>query len=298
LEIAGKPGLNETVKEFRGKSSDMSISVLILTLNEESNLPGCLETVKWSDDIVVLDSYSSDRTCHIAKDAGARVIQRRFDDWSSHYNWAMEHIPFKYEWVFYLDADERMTEGIREEVVQIANQRRGCQVAYYCGRTNYFMGKWIRHAMPPGNIMRFFKPSFIRFQRLVNPIPVVGGPCGHLSNRIEHYTFSKGFAEWFHKHNGYSSLEAIENCNLLDHGSPDLSKLCSIDALVRRRAMKQCAVWLPCRALFKFLYLYLLNMGFLDGLPGLRYCILQAIYEYMTILKIDELQRKERGVPM
>ena len=276
----------------------MSISVLILTLNEETNLPACLETVKWSDDIVVLDSYSSDRTCYIAKDAGARVIQRRFDDWSSHYNWAMEHIHFKYEWVFYLDADERMTENVRAEVLQIAHERRGSHVAYYCGRTNYFMGQWIRHAMPPGQIMRFFKPPCIRFQRLVNPVPIVSGSCGYLLNRIEHRTFSKGYAEWIHKHNNYSSLEAVENRNLLDHGSYDFSKVCSMDALVRRRAMKQCAACLPFRAIAKFIYLYVFSRGFLDGLPGLRYCILQAIYEYMTVLKIDELQRKKRGWPM
>jgi len=114
-----------------------------LTLNEEANLPVCLESVKWSDDIVGLNSYSSDRTCYIAKDFGERVVQRKFDDWSSHYNWAMEHIAFKHSWVFNLDADERMTEAVREEAQRIAKDGQRYEVAYYSGRKNYFMGKWI-----------------------------------------------------------------------------------------------------------------------------------------------------------
>ena len=276
----------------------MSISILILTLNEESNLPACLETVQWSDDIVVLDSYSSDRTCYIAKDAGARVVQRRFDDWSTHYNWAIEHIQFKHPWVFYLDADERMTEDVRNEVRSIANNHRRSEVAYYCGRKNYFMGRWIKHAMPPARIMRFFKPSHVRFHRLVNPVPAISGPYGILSHYIEHYTFNKGLSEWFQKHNAYSSFEAIEGRRLQYDGDYGFLDLCSPDALVRRRALKRHAVLLPFRAIAKFIYLYLFTFGFLDGRPGFRYCVLQSLYEYMIVLKIDELHRKEQGLPV
>ena len=85
------------------------ISVLVLTLNEENNLPGCLETVQWSDDIHVLDSHSIDRTVEIAKQYGATVWFRKFDSFSQHQNWALENIPFKHPWVFYFDADERVT---------------------------------------------------------------------------------------------------------------------------------------------------------------------------------------------
>ena len=275
----------------------MNISILILTLNEEVNLPTCLESVKWSDDIVVLDSYSSDRTCYIAKDAGARVIQRRFDDWSSHYNWAMENVQFKNQWVFYLDADERMTESVRDEVELIAKDSAQSKVAYYCGRKNYFMGKWIKHAMPPGRIMRFFRPPYVRFQRLVNPVPIISGTYGVLSNCIEHYTFNKGLAEWLQKHNAYSSFEALEGRKLQHDRNYSFLDLCSLDALVRRRALKRHAVLLPFRAIAKFIYLYVFNLGFLDGRPGFRYCVLQSLYEYMIVLKIDELDRKEQGSP-
>ena len=127
----------------------MSISILILTLNEELNLPGCLESVKWSDDIVVLDSFSTDRTIEIAKASGSRVVQIKFDNWASHQNWAMENIFFKHDWVFYLDADERMTDDLRAEITAIASNRNEKTVAFYCGRKNFFMGRWIKHAMPP-----------------------------------------------------------------------------------------------------------------------------------------------------
>ena len=168
----------------------MSVSILILTLNEEANLPECLQSVKWSDDIVVLDSFSSDGTVKIAEEMGARVVQRRFDNWSAHQNWALEQIPFKYPWVFYLDADERMTPQLAQEIDEIAENPKRSEVAFYCGRRNMFMGKWIKHAMPPGNIMRFFKPSFIRFERLGHPAPVIDGPHGYLLGQLIHYNFS------------------------------------------------------------------------------------------------------------
>ena len=175
----------------------MTISILILTLNEEINLPDCLASVAWSDDIVVFDSHSIDRTVEIAKTAGARVVQRRFDNWSAHQNYALEHIPFKHPWVFYLDADERMTFELKAEILTIADDPSPAKVAYYCGRKNFFMGRWIKHAMPPGLIMRFFQPPHIRFERLVNPTPVIDGEHGYLQNCFEHYNFSKGIGEWY-----------------------------------------------------------------------------------------------------
>ena len=96
----------------------MSISIFILTLNEERNIRACIESVSFSDDIVLLDSYSKDTTVSIAKEMGARIYKREFDNWSSHQNWAMQNIDFKYDWVFYLDADERMTCDLREEILK------------------------------------------------------------------------------------------------------------------------------------------------------------------------------------
>lgn len=276
----------------------MSISILILTLNEEANLPGCLESVRWCDDIVVLDSYSSDGTVRVAQDAGARVVQRKFDNWAAHQNWAMENIPFKHDWVFYLDADERMTAALRDEVLAIARDPAEQRVAFYCGRKNYFMGKWIRHAMPPGMIMRFFKPRHVRFERLVNPTPVISGPHGYLRNYFDHYNFSKGLTEWFDKHNKYSQLEALQGFEQIESGGGAQPSLFSSDPFERRKALKALSFRLPLRAPLKFVYMYLFKLGFLDGSAGLTYCCLQAIYEYMIVVKMKELRRREAGLPV
>lgn len=89
----------------------MTVSILVLTLNEETNLPDCLSSVQWSDDIIVLDSYSSDSTVDLAKAAGATIVQRPFDNWAAHQNWALDNIPFKHDWVFYIDADGTYDAG-------------------------------------------------------------------------------------------------------------------------------------------------------------------------------------------
>ncbi len=276
----------------------MSISVLILTLNEQDNLPACLASVKWCDDVVVLDSFSTDQSVEIAKREGARVIQRRFDNWASHQNWAMDNISFKYDWAFYIDADERMTDELRAEIQSIASEAKRPEVAFYCGRKNFFMGQWIKHAMPPGMIMRFFKPQSIRFERLVNPTPVVNGPHGYLKHYFLHYNFSKGLTEWFDKHNKYSSLEAQEGIKLLKGLTISEGSLFTRDAASRRKALKNLSFRLPGRTILKFFYLYVVKLGFLDGRPGFTYCTLQSIYEYMIAIKMKEIKRKDRGLPI
>ena len=274
----------------------MSVSILILTLNEEANLPECLQSVKWSDDIVVLDSFSSDRSVTIAEEMGARVVQRRFDNWSAHQNWALEQIAFKHPWIFYLDADERMTEELRDELASIARDPIRTAVAYYCGRRNMFMGRWIRHAMPPGMIMRFFRPPYIRFERLVNPVPVIDGPHGYLRGMLVHHNFSKGISEWVDKHNRYSQLEAHEGMKLLLQPSEAQPGLFTVDRAQRRRALKNLSFRLPWRPFIKFLYLYVGQRGWLDGRAGFTYCVLQSFYEYMIVLKMRELERREQGL--
>lgn len=275
----------------------MTVSILILTLNEETNLPDCLESVRWSDDVVVLDSFSSDRTVAIAQERGARVVQRRFDNWAAHQNWALEQIPFKHPWVFYLDADERMTPELRKELLAIAQEASRQEVAFYCGRRNMFMGRWIKHAMPPGMIMRFFKPPRVRFERLVNPVPVIDGAHGYLRGMLDHYNFSKGIGEWIDKHNKYSQLEALEGLKLLRREAGPQPTVFTTDPALRRRALKNISFRLPWRPLVKFLYMYVGKRGWLDGQPGFAYCVLQAFYEYMIVLKMREGTLQGEGRP-
>lgn len=273
----------------------MSISIFIQTLNEEDNLPGLLESVSWSDDIVVLDSLSTDRTQEIAEAHGCRWFARKYDGRGPHQNWAMENIDFKYPWVFYLDADERMTDDLRQEIQAIAGDSDEDRVAFYGGRKNFLMGRWIKHAFPPWNIMRFFQPKHVSFARLSNPTVEIDGEFGYLKEMFIHYNFSKGLHEWFERHNRYSSYEAIETVRALSDTKITWRNLFSSDSSVRRKEQKAVSMRLPFRAVFKFLYLYVYKMGFLDGWAGLTYCVLQMIYEQLIVLKVRELNLKQSG---
>jgi glycosyltransferase involved in cell wall biosynthesis len=275
----------------------MSVSILILTLNEAANIGACLESVRGFDDVTVLDSGSVDGTQSLARACGASVLERSFDNWASHQNWAMANVPFRHPWVFYLDADERMTPELASEIRAIAADRSRAEVAFYCGRRNWFMGTWIRHAMPPGMIMRFFRPGRVRFERLVNPVPVIDGPHGYLRNLFEHHNFSKGLSEWIDKHNKYSQFEAIEGMKVLAGSRPSPGRLLGRDPFDRRKALKELSFRLPCRPLAKFLWMYFLKRGFLDGRAGFTYCRLQAMYEYMIVVKMAELARHKKGEP-
>jgi glycosyltransferase involved in cell wall biosynthesis len=278
-------------------SERIPVSIMVLTLNEATNIGGCLDSVRSFDDVTVLDSISTDQTREIARARGAAVVERSFDNWASHQNWAIQNIPFRHPWVFYLDADERMTPELQQEIAAIASDSSRPEVAFYCGRRNWFMGTWIRHAMPPGMIMRFFRPDRVRFERLVNPVPVIDGPHGYLRNLFEHYNFSKGLSEWIEKHNKYSQLEAMEGMKLLSGAPPSLRRLLGGDPFDRRKALKELSVRMPLRPLAKFLWMYVLKRGFLDGRAGFTYCRLQAMYEYMIVVKMAELRRAARGLP-
>ncbi len=271
-----------------------TVSILILTLNEEINISACLDSVGWSDDIVVLDSGSRDKTTALAKKKGARVVTRIFDNWATHQNWALDHIKFKNQWVFYLDADERMTAELKGEILTIAADLQRPENAFFVGRRNYLWGQWLKHAFPPGYILRFFKPSCVRFERLVNPTPVIQGPHGYLKNYFDHYNFSKGLEEWFAKHNRYSTLEALEGMKTLKIRWKK-TNLFSLDPYARRQALKSLSVLMPFRPLSKFFYLYIFKRGFLDGRGGLTYCVMQSFYEFMIAAKIRELKLKEKG---
>jgi glycosyltransferase involved in cell wall biosynthesis len=275
----------------------VSVSVLILTLNEETNIQACLDSLSWCEDIVVLDSLSTDRTCEHARERGARVVERPFDNWSAHQNWAVGNIAFRHPWVLYLDADERCTPELRDEVLRRAVPEAP-EAAFRVRRKDFFMGRWLKHAqLYPTWLVRVFRPPRIRYERLVNPVAVIDGPAGELSAHIMHYPFSHGVSHWIARHNRYSDMEAIEAAKLGKRlASP--ANLWSSDPNERRRALKDLFFQLPGRPLIKFLYYYAWRRGFLDGRAGLTYATLQAIYEYMIACKSIELERRRRGLPV
>lgn len=277
----------------------MSVSVLILTLNEEVNLPRCLKSLGFSDDVVVLDSFSTDATCQIARDAGARVVQRTFDDWSSHQNWAVEHIDFKNRWVFYIDADEVADAELGAELLAMAASK-GPEVACRMRRKEMLWGRWLKYSsMYPVWLMRAFVPACIRWERLVHPHARVSGPIGTLKGHIIHHSFSKGLEPWIEKHIDYARLEAIEAMHILQTHESDVVGLFTIhDPVRRRKALKLFAWRIPFRPLSRFLYMYLLRAGFLDGRAGYCYCRLISTYQYMIDCGIRELRQRAAGRPL
>src|SRR5258705_5183083 len=133
------------------------ISVLILTKNEQQDLPGCLESLGWSDDIHIYDSFSTDRTLDIARSAAAHITQRCFDDWSSHQNWGLANIPFRHPWVFYLDADERVTPELSASIQQ-AVENPGDKVAFRVKRRDFWWDRCFKHAVSWSSYMRPVRP--------------------------------------------------------------------------------------------------------------------------------------------
>lgn len=267
------------------------ISIIILTKNEEQDLPGCIKSISWSDDIIVYDSMSCDETKNIALGLNARVIERKFDNWANHQNWGINNICFRYPWVFYIDADERLTPEASLEIQAIALAPLNNTVAYRIQRRDFFQGRHLRHVQSSPWYIRFFRPEFIRYERLVNPITVVNGSVGNLISYLDHYPFSKGINHWISRHNSYSTFEAqqiIENRQKNKSFSLK-SAFLDKDFNNRRFHQKELFYRLPFRPLFKFFLLYLVKRGFLDGNPGFNYAILQSIYEFFIVLKVEEI---------
>jgi len=268
------------------------ISVLVLTKNEEQDLPGCLASVAWSDDVHVLDSKSTDRTVAIAREHGAQVTERAFDNWAAHQNWALANLPFRHPWVFYIDADERVTPELRE-AMRAAVGAPGEAVAFQMERRDFLMSTWLRHVQVSAFYMRLFRPQKMHYERLVNPVSIPSGPVGRLSGYLDHFPFSKGIGHWIQRHNSYSTFEALQI--ITDGGATDASVRAAFfekDFHLRRYHQKALFYRMPGRPFAKFLLLYLVKRGFLDGRAGLTYSVLQSIYEYFIVLKTRELQAR------
>jgi glycosyltransferase involved in cell wall biosynthesis len=271
------------------------VSALVLTKNEERELPGCLESLSWCDDVHVFDSFSTDSTVSIARAAGAHVTQRHFDNWAAHQNWALENIPFRHSWVFYIDADERVTPTLVESINRAVESTQ-C-VAYQVQRRDFMNGKWLRHVQATPYYLRLFLLGKMRYARLVNPVSLADGPVGVLPGYLDHFPFAKGVSHWVERHNAYSTLEA-QQTTLDERDGNDFSvtaALFSRDITVRRYNQKRIFNRLPCRPMLRFLLLYGYKRGFLDGREGFTYAVLQAFYEYMIGLKKSEHQRELAG---
>ena len=270
------------------------VSVLVLTKNEQQDLPGCLQSVSWSDDIHVYDSFSTDETVAIAMRFGATVTQRPFDNWAKHQNWGLMNIQFKHEWVYYADADERVTPELAEAIHQ-AILAKPDFVAFRVQRRDYLMDTWLQHVTPSPFNIRLFRPASIRYERLTNPVTIVDGCIGEIREHFNHYPFSKGMTHWFDKHNNYSSFEAgqIVSCKKSAVKLNFRKLIFGSNRNERRFHQKELYYRLPFRPVLMFVLLYIFKRGFLDGKAGLTFAFLRSIYEYMIVLKVREMEAAE-----
>lgn len=270
------------------------ISVLILTRNEEHDLPGCLASVAWSDDVHVLDSFSDDRTVELAERAGAFVHRRVFDDYAAQRNAGLA-LPFAHPWVLILDADERVPAPLADELRAFAARATDDVSAARMRRRDFLGATWLAHCQMSPWYIRLARPGRVRYERAVNEVLRVEGAIVDLREPFDHFPFSKGIAHWLAKHNAYSSMEAalvLESRRGQVPFSP-LAAFTARDFHVRRFHQKELFYRMPLRPLVKFAYLYVVRRGFLDGRAGLTYALLQSIYEYFIVLKTRELAARQ-----
>jgi glycosyltransferase involved in cell wall biosynthesis len=274
------------------------VSVLILTLNEEIDLGECINSCGWSDDIVVFDSMSEDRTLEIAKGKGARVVQRRFDNYAAQRNAALTTVQFKHPWVLMVDADERVPAELASEI-ETAVAGVGADIALFrMRRRDFFLGKWLRRSSGyPSWFGRLVRLGHVRVEREINEEYIADGRVEHLKAHLHHYPFNKGIAYWFERHNKYSTMEAISKMSMCSDRIV-MRELFAKDPIDRRRMAKQLLYRLPLRPLIVFLYLYILRLGILDGRAGFYFSRMRAVYEMLIDLKVMEARRRQRDLPV
>ncbi|HET8761761.1 MAG TPA: glycosyltransferase family 2 protein [Nitrospiria bacterium] len=244
------------------------LSVTIVAQDEETDIAECVASAAWADEVVVVDGGSRDRTVELAERAGARVIRQPWMGYAAQKNFAIERAT--HDWVFSLDADERVTPDLREEIARVlgtASPRDG----YYVPRRSYFLGQWMRHGgWYPDYNLRLFRRDKGRFRpREVHECVDVAGSVGYLTAPIDHYTY-RTLSEYAQRMDRYSSLAATE---LLKRGSrPGWT-----DVVVR-----------PA---LTFARMFVAKAGFRDGMRGLLLAGCYASYTFFKYAKAWEAAR-------
>lgn len=271
-----------------------AVSVLILTRNEQQDLPGCLASVAWSDDVHVLDSLSTDRTREIAREAGAQVTERAFDGYASQRNAGLR-LPFRHPWVLVLDADERVPPALAQEIQAFVQRADTDIAAARMRRRDIWWGTWLRRSQISPFYVRLLRPDRAHYEREINEVLVVDGPIADMDQPFDHYPFSKGLDHWLDKHNTYSRMEAQLIVSKSVPRPSWRTALFGPDFNERRVHQKAIFYRLPARPLIKLFYMLVWRRGLLDGVAGVRYALLQTIYEYLIVLKVKEAEQRQRA---
>jgi glycosyltransferase involved in cell wall biosynthesis len=283
------------------------ISVIIPVKNEAKNLPACLASVAFADEVWVVDSKSTDQTAAIVDAFGAHLVQFEYSGgFPKKKNWALGHLPLRHEWVLLLDADERVPPALAEEIREVLSRPRAID-GYYLNRRLIFLGRWIRHGgwYPSWN-MRLFRHAQGRFEKIetqgvedagdveVHEHVVLTGAAGYLKQDLLHEDF-KSIYHFVERHNRYSNWEAQVYLDFAEGragGERQIKASLLGGPLERKRWLKQIWPRLPFRPAVRFIWMYLLRGGILDGRPGLIFCLLMSMHEVVIGAKLYELQLK------
>jgi glycosyltransferase involved in cell wall biosynthesis len=242
------------------------LSVIIIALNQEDNIVPCLETVRWADDIVVVDSGSQDRTLELARDFTDRIFTINWPGFGAAKNYALDQA--RGDWVFSLDTDERVSTALRDEI--LAALRTDEKFAgYKVPRKNYFGGRWVKRlGWYPDYTLRLFRRDNGRFrERAVHEEVLVNGPVGFLQHPLDHYSYAS-VSDYLARQDRYARLAAQE---MLREG---------------RRPRAGELFWRPCSHFFK---LYVLRLGFLEGRLGYTLALLSSLYNFLKYYYLREL---------
>ena len=269
------------------------ISVIILTKNEELDLAKCLKAVQWSDDVHVLDSGSTDDTIKIAECYGANVTRNAFKSFGQQRNFALDNLHLINDWILFIDADEIVTDhfrvAIREAVLNAGEQVAG----FYCCAKLMFEDVWLKRSdtFPKWQfrLMRKGRARFTDFGHGQKEYEV-NGDIKYIKEPYLHYGLSKGWFKWIERHNKYSNLEAVVRLEY----QPSLKQVFSKHASVRNPALKCLLSRIRIWPAIRFLHAYIINLGFIEGIPGLLYCINNFYYEFMIQIKMRELRQSRK----
>ncbi len=291
--------VREATGTRREPDVNVPLTVVLPVKNEERNLGEALASVRWADQVVVVDSHSTDRTAEIARGAGAEVVQF---DYPGHGQkkkaWALEHLDFRHEWVLLLDADERVTPALRAEIE--AALEEPAADAYYVDREFVFMGRSLKCFRPNWNL-RLFRKGHAHIEDLgLHELPGTGdneihehlitlGRAWFLGEPLLHED-DRGLTAWLERHNKYATWEAHLYRKLRREpiGVGPIGFL-RLDPFQRRRVLRRIWVRLPLRPALRFLVWYVLRRGFFDGRPGFVFCVLMSYYEFIIGVKLREL---------
>ncbi|MCA9472010.1 MAG: glycosyltransferase family 2 protein [Nitrospirales bacterium] len=251
------------------------VSAVVIAYNDEMNMRACLESVTWADEIIVVDSFSTDRTAAISREFTDQVYQHAFEGFGRLRNEAIAHASC--DWVFSLDTDERATLEVRDEVRRRLAEGPDAQ-AYFVPRSNNFLGRWIKHCgwYPDYRQPQFFHKAHFEYKEdLVHESFTVDGRVGYFSSPVKQYPF-RSIDHYFSKMDRYSSLMAQE---------------------MKKRRRRFYRHQLFTHPLFTFLKMYILRLGILDGRPGLILSGLYAYYTFVKYAKFWELDLHESAKP-